>query len=214
MRWDECYSQSSRTHTIMIKLYRTLIFVLCSFFFFNDTATTEIYTLSLHDALPIYYAYLELLTSLPYNRVQKYYKLSDVCPSYCYLRYKDPNMTFKQFLVFFAMIVWRVVNREWPTNVQIQIALERRYGFSLWSINDLVRRVHELGYIDIVRRRNPREIIINKGLNGIPVSLAFRSNNNLLRKIYRDEGWAVAYFHGSASRGLKFIFELFLFCTK
>src|SRR5256885_11284939 len=26
---------------------------ICSFFFFNDTATTEIYTLSLHDALPI-----------------------------------------------------------------------------------------------------------------------------------------------------------------
>src|SRR5256885_7918395 len=31
---------------------RTL--VLFCFFFFNDTATTEIYTLSLHDALPIY----------------------------------------------------------------------------------------------------------------------------------------------------------------
>src|SRR3712207_8630326 len=28
------------------------------FFFFNDTATTEIYTLSLHDALPIYGAVL------------------------------------------------------------------------------------------------------------------------------------------------------------
>src|SRR2546429_7894590 len=27
--------------------------VFYSFFFFNDTATTEIYTLSLHDALPI-----------------------------------------------------------------------------------------------------------------------------------------------------------------
>src|SRR2546430_11010385 len=27
--------------------------VVWSFFFFNDTATTEIYTLSLHDALPI-----------------------------------------------------------------------------------------------------------------------------------------------------------------
>src|SRR3712207_8179196 len=26
----------------------------CLFFFFNDTATTEIYTLSLHDALPIW----------------------------------------------------------------------------------------------------------------------------------------------------------------
>src|SRR2546430_17474441 len=28
-------------------------FILLFFFFFNDTATTEIYTLSLHDALPI-----------------------------------------------------------------------------------------------------------------------------------------------------------------
>src|SRR3712207_8832774 len=30
------------------------VFCACFFFFFNDTATTEIYTLSLHDALPIY----------------------------------------------------------------------------------------------------------------------------------------------------------------
>src|SRR3990170_8981336 len=30
-----------------------LCFFVCFFFFFNDTATTEIYTLSLHDALPI-----------------------------------------------------------------------------------------------------------------------------------------------------------------
>ena len=29
------------------------------FFFFNDTATTEIYTLSLHDALPIYLLYMD-----------------------------------------------------------------------------------------------------------------------------------------------------------
>ena len=31
----------------------TLLIDIFSFFFFNDTATTEIYTLSLHDALPI-----------------------------------------------------------------------------------------------------------------------------------------------------------------
>ena len=31
------------------------------FFFFNDTATTEIYTLSLHDALPIFKKNLLLL---------------------------------------------------------------------------------------------------------------------------------------------------------
>ena len=30
---------------------------MCSLFFFNDTATTEIYTLSLHDALPILQAF-------------------------------------------------------------------------------------------------------------------------------------------------------------
>src|SRR5258708_25145293 len=30
------------------------LFCLSFFFFFNDTATTEIYTLSLHDALPIF----------------------------------------------------------------------------------------------------------------------------------------------------------------
>src|SRR2546430_16229542 len=31
-----------------------LTMIVCVFFFFNDTATTEIYTLSLHDALPIF----------------------------------------------------------------------------------------------------------------------------------------------------------------
>src|SRR5258708_1071008 len=34
-------------------LSRTSISAVLTFFFFNDTATTEIYTLSLHDALPI-----------------------------------------------------------------------------------------------------------------------------------------------------------------
>src|SRR5258705_1607799 len=35
------------------------------FFFFNDTATTEIYTLSLHDALPILAVLLLLLLVAP-----------------------------------------------------------------------------------------------------------------------------------------------------
>src|SRR5260370_41013355 len=34
-------------------MYHYLIFTYFLIFFFNDTATTEIYTLSLHDALPI-----------------------------------------------------------------------------------------------------------------------------------------------------------------
>src|SRR5438067_13788836 len=36
--------------------YLTFTFYCFFFFFFNDTATTEIYTLSLHDALPIFIA--------------------------------------------------------------------------------------------------------------------------------------------------------------
>src|ERR1039458_8608815 len=39
-------------------------FALLRFFFFNDTATTEIYTLSLHDALPIYHRSSEVVCVL------------------------------------------------------------------------------------------------------------------------------------------------------
>src|SRR5258708_29712124 len=35
------------------------------FFFFNDTATTEIYTLSLHDALPISKSYSDMILRMP-----------------------------------------------------------------------------------------------------------------------------------------------------
>src|SRR2546426_6681494 len=35
------------------------------FFFFNDTATTEIYTLSLHDALPISVGVKPIVVSMP-----------------------------------------------------------------------------------------------------------------------------------------------------
>src|SRR5688572_33011699 len=39
---------------VVLLIYNThVLLVFFSFFFFNDTATTEIYTLSLHDALPI-----------------------------------------------------------------------------------------------------------------------------------------------------------------
>src|SRR5436853_4083616 len=57
-----------------------------SLFFFNDTATTEIYTLSLHDALPIYYhaiapfVFLENLVSLSDNVFVGGYVLKDDDP--------------------------------------------------------------------------------------------------------------------------------------
>src|SRR6266511_6460210 len=39
--------------SVSLIIYTRILPVLYFFFFFNDTATTEIYTLSLHDALPI-----------------------------------------------------------------------------------------------------------------------------------------------------------------
>src|SRR6266704_7190842 len=46
----------SVSHTSLSLEIDTLssVLIIVFFFFFNDTATTEIYTLSLHDALPIF----------------------------------------------------------------------------------------------------------------------------------------------------------------
>src|SRR6516164_10628213 len=41
------------SYHLLLPFRSYLLIVLSFFFFFNDTATTEIYTLSLHDALPI-----------------------------------------------------------------------------------------------------------------------------------------------------------------
>src|SRR3712207_8433927 len=40
-------------YLLYYSLYPAIFTLIVIFFFFNDTATTEIYTLSLHDALPI-----------------------------------------------------------------------------------------------------------------------------------------------------------------
>src|SRR3712207_9426620 len=47
------------------------------FFFFNDTATTEIYTLSLHDALPIYF-HLALLRGDTQRIIPPHFLAGDV----------------------------------------------------------------------------------------------------------------------------------------
>src|SRR5207248_11354399 len=52
---SECLHCLSRQRVTCrrILLSCSILFLFLFFFFFNDTATTEIYTLSLHDALPI-----------------------------------------------------------------------------------------------------------------------------------------------------------------
>src|SRR5690348_17559941 len=50
----------------MVSGFLLLLLLCCTLFFFNDTATTEIYTLSLHDALPI--SWLPLWIAVTRNR--------------------------------------------------------------------------------------------------------------------------------------------------
>src|SRR2546430_7443339 len=57
---------------------------MCIFFFFNDTATTEIYTLSLHDALPIYQNLVDRVRTWIDNDV-----LGDTLVEAVYNDYKD-----------------------------------------------------------------------------------------------------------------------------
>jgi len=130
------------------------------------------------------FKHIELLTNLPYNRVQKYYRLQDVCPPYCFLRYKSPGLTFKQFIVFFTIVAWKEAWDYWPTNRQVQQALWERHSLSLWATHDLIRKLQELGYMSIVYRnalRGPKEVVIHKGLERLPVSGVFRRNNKILQ---------------------------------
>src|SRR2546427_7732706 len=56
-------------------MYLTASITISIFFFFNDTATTEIYTLSLHDALPICMV-LSTQASLPLETVAQAARLT------------------------------------------------------------------------------------------------------------------------------------------
>src|SRR5258707_2955701 len=55
------------------------------FFFFNDTATTEIYTLSLHDALPIF-----IRKSLPRRSSAKFLEVAEV-EGFAYQYHRGPG---------------------------------------------------------------------------------------------------------------------------
>src|SRR5436853_7609150 len=74
-------------------LFITTIHDFLPFFFFNDTATTEIYTLSLHDALPIF----EFAQSLPHDR------LGEVSPAYLWLDRKSTRLNSSHLGISYAV---------------------------------------------------------------------------------------------------------------
>src|SRR5216683_6018620 len=72
-----CYYTS--LYVIVVILIK--IFYLCILrffcFFFNDTATTEIYTLSLHDALPIAHGRIRQVVKSPGTEAQVFVRAED-----------------------------------------------------------------------------------------------------------------------------------------
>src|SRR5262249_61888739 len=64
-----------------------------SFFFFNDTATTEIYTLSLHDALPILTP-SQLYVFMPPN-LGGFFMVRSYYPSECHADYKKASKIWR-----------------------------------------------------------------------------------------------------------------------
>src|SRR2546430_15619134 len=98
------------------------IYEMNDFFFFNDTATTEIYTLSLHDALPI-------LTGLAagYN-----FKIRTVTRGYRIRAY--PNGAQRRLLHrWFGAARWL-----WNTALEIRSEAYRECGLTLTG-NDVSR---------------------------------------------------------------------------
>src|SRR5476651_1531006 len=63
------FSNRDTVYSINNNTDKTMHFVRYEFFFFNDTETTEIYTLSLHDALPISIGALEEKSIVFFGRI-------------------------------------------------------------------------------------------------------------------------------------------------
>src|SRR2546429_2880786 len=78
------------------------------FFFFNDTATTEIYTLSLHDALPIFFL---LLAACP--------TMQNLIPHLSQF-FDDPSLGFGGFLDIPAGVL---DNAEQRLNLGLQLGV-------------------------------------------------------------------------------------------
>src|SRR5256884_9875103 len=72
------------------------------FFFFNDTATTEIYTLSLHDALPIF-TILTVLTAALLLQVVASYAAQTAARGSAIMTVDALNMVLIAVLVFLLM---------------------------------------------------------------------------------------------------------------
>src|SRR5256885_116721 len=133
-----------------------------NFFFFNDTATTEIYTLSLHDALPIYPShfvlqqldYLEYI-DLYHDRIRMFH-----------VKDAEFNPTGRQG-VYGGFPAWidragRVRSlRDGQANFKAIFSKLPQYDHPRWAVLDWERRIQHPagggGRVEAARRHRSRE---------------------------------------------------------
>src|SRR5690606_36713182 len=105
------------------------------FFFFNATATTEIYTLSLHDALPIYAVSNDERTDFhPYKSL--YEAKVQVIGGSDHMVKTDPNSAVNPYNPFLSIAT--VVNRKTRSGLTFNAAerISRQEALKMYTINN------------------------------------------------------------------------------
>ena len=120
-------------------------------FFCNDTATTEIYTLSLHDALPISYYWTAKASNALVERVR--HRLSELPPSpqshtWAARQYQERGL-WRQ-----AAAEWESVLKTFPGNVNLEYSV----ALSLYRANDFAAALPRLQKL---LKRDPRSAELN-----------------------------------------------------
>src|SRR2546430_3393726 len=103
------------------------VLIIVIFFFFNDTATTEIYTLSLHDALPIYLRNALVAAKVMYTDNNSYAAADDTATG---LITVEPSLTYIAAGV--ATTDEHTSEIESPAAVVCRPALETASGTCYW----------------------------------------------------------------------------------
>src|SRR2546422_1339434 len=101
-----------------------------SFFFFNDTATTEIYTLSLHDALPIFVDESGALNALELRararRLHRQYgKLGLIVVDYLQLDRKSTRLNSSHGYISYAVFCLKKKKNDTDPAMHIQYCASR-----------------------------------------------------------------------------------------
>ena len=139
--------------------------VYASYFFFNDTATAEIYTLSLHDALPI-------LASLTNQFVQKINKKTKICCT----RKTTPNLRLLE-----KYAVKKGGGHSHRYNLSDEILIKDNHISAEENLRDLVKKAIKTKKIVTVEIENFKQLNQVLGLKFKRI-LFDNMNTNQLRK--------------------------------